>query len=357
MKKIIGIGILFLSLLVMTACGGGDNKSSGDSNSGSSSNNGETITLKAAVAYSSSSAQTQFVEWLADEVEEKSDGRLKIDIFPEAQLMPGNQEIPAMLEGQIDMNHASSGVATSFEPSWYVFDMPYIFKFDNTDPSVYVNNKRAFLNMENGGKLIEKKMEERGIKVIAHTMTGFQYGFFTSSTDNKITDVDSIDGLKIRINGGTYVPEMLQNVGASGMNITGAELTPALQQGVIDGLITDVLYAYDAKLPVKTLTPMPVANHSNAILMSLEKFNSLPEDLQQILVDAGKALEAYSDEYSIDRGKTAFEDFEKEGVEVYLPTQDELDDWEKDLTPIWDEFVKNVDDGDKLIEAVKENLE
>ena len=345
MKKFSLLAILVLFLGVLTACGGEKTQTATAKD--------EKYVLKAAIPYSSASLQTKYVEWFNEELKKRSDGRLSLDIYPEAQLMPANQEIPGILAGQIDLTHTSSGVATSFEPSYYLFDLPFLFDFDAKDPSVYAMAKRDYLNSENGGKKITSKMEEKGLKVLAHTTADDHSAVFMADPNSLVTNIDSLKGKKLRVTGGTIVPETLKAVGASGITINGSELSTALQQGVVDGLITTPLYAYDSKLPVKTVTFLPLVQYTNPVVMSQSKFDSLPADLQEILVETGKDLEEYSDQLVIERLQGITDKFKEEGFKVYYPTKDEMNEWRKATLPVWKDFAKTVDGGQELLDALE----
>ena len=65
--------------------------------------------------------------------------------------MPPDQEMPALLQGQIDMSHTRSPVLAGYDPVWNVYELPFIFDYDPNDTSVFIENRIKFNQSENGG--------------------------------------------------------------------------------------------------------------------------------------------------------------------------------------------------------------
>lgn len=355
MKKFnISALILILIVIFLSACGGGTQSST--SNTPQDNSSGEEkkkYAIKTVYAYPSASTPGNYFNWFNEELQKRSDGRLSLEIYSDAQLMPAIQEIPAILNGEVDMTITANGVLSSILPDYYVYEVPLLFKHDPKDVSVHIEDLRAFYENEEGGKVIERKMEEKGLKIISQPITSEPAIFFTRSTDQVITDVQSIKGLKMRIIGGQIVPKVLEEVGASGVPIAAAELGTALQQGVVDGSVSPAAYAMDVKLPVKTATFFPLATQSNPVIISKKKFDSLPADLKEILLEVSKELEAYSDNFMKERYPKVLNELEAANVQVHFPTDKEFDEWKKVLIPVWSNFTKMVEDGKKLIEAAE----
>ncbi|MBM4763667.1 TRAP transporter substrate-binding protein [Bacillus sp. B15-48] len=352
---------LFLSIvfiLFLAACGNSNQSSEpssteekNDTDSQETAND-ESYVLKMSHGFPTGAFHHTFMEWFADEVETKSDGRLKIEIYPTGQLMPPDQEVPAMLQGQIDMSHSSSPVLAGFDPIWNFYELPFLFESDSDDPSVYLEEKIKFNQAENGGQQIVRLMEEKGLKVISLNFVDMFGSVFTTSTDNMITTPESANGLKLRTPGGLIGPETVKAIGASGMTIAGSEVITALQQGVVDGLLTTPLYAHDAQLPIKSFSAVPVFNSVTPVVMSLSKFDSLPEDLQEVLLQAGRDLEIYAKEQVGEKAKTVFSNLENQGVEIFYPTEDEMAQWEEATQPAKELFMNEVEGGKELLETL-----
>jgi TRAP-type C4-dicarboxylate transport system substrate-binding protein len=357
MKKYSVVLCLLMVIFIVAACGNTSQSTKETTNtnseSPSSDSKNEKYVLKLAHGYPTEAFHHTHMEWFAEEVKKRSDGRLSIEIFPSAQLMPVDQEAPSILQGVIDMSHSSSPTLASFDPIWNVYELPFIFDYDPKDPAIYLENREKFNHSENGGQKIAKKMEDRGLKVLAYAYTGTFGALFTNDAKKEITNPESAKGLKIRTPGGIITPETVKSLGASSMTISGAEIIPALQQNVVDGLLTSALFASDAKLPVKTFTVAPVFNPLTPVIISLKKFESLPKDLQDVLVETGIDLEAHVKEVVTKGEIEAYQKLENEmGVKFYYPTKEEIKEWQEATKPALELFEKQVDGGKELLEEL-----
>jgi len=354
LKKLLS-GILILMVCIMTACGGTAETSNGpqkENNNGSSNSSDEKYVLKVSHGHPPTSHQHKLLEWYNDEIGKRSNGRLSLEIYPSGQLMPSGQELQAMINGQIDMAIPISSVIGSIDPIWYLFELPYLFAFNNDDPSVFFEHKRAFMDSEKGGGVIKEKTEEHGLKVLSMSQDYYS-SLFTADKDKMITDVKSAKGMKIRSTGGTILNDTFAALGASATVVDPSEVVTAIQQGVIDGVTTTATYAL-ANYPIKTWTSAPINNYTLTVMMSQKKFQSLPADLQEILVETGKDLDKYLDQVSLEAIKEIYEKGAKEkGVEIYFPTEEEHNEFKKVLLPLQDKWAKTVKGGAELLDEVE----
>ena len=354
MKKLLS-GILILMVCIITACGGTSETSNGpqkENNNGSSNSSDEKYVLKVSHGHPPTSHQHKLLEWYNDEIGKRSNGRLSLEIYPSGQLMPSGQELQAMINGQIDMAIPISSVIGSIDPIWYLFELPYLFAFNNDDPSVFFEHKRAFMDSEKGGGVIKEKTEEHGLKVLSMSQDYYS-SLFTADKDKMITDVKSAKGMKIRSTGGTILNDTFAALGASATVVDPSEVVTAIQQGVIDGVTTTATYAL-ANYPIKTWTSAPINNYTLTVMMSQKKFQSLPADLQEILVETGKDLDKYLDQVSLEAIKEIYEKGAKEkGVEIYFPTEEEHNEFKKVLLPLQDKWAKTVKGGAELLDEVE----
>jgi C4-dicarboxylate-binding protein DctP len=354
LKKLLS-GILILMVFIMTACGGTAETSNGpqkENNNGSSNSSDEKYVLKVSHGHPPTSHQHKLLEWYNDEIGKRSNGRLSLEIYPSGQLMPSGQELQAMINGQIDMAIPISSVIGSIDPIWYLFELPYLFAFNNDDPSVFFEHKRAFMDSEKGGGVIKEKTEEHGLKVLSMSQDYYS-SLFTADKDKMITDVKSAKGMKIRSTGGTILNDTFAALGASATVVDPSEVVTAIQQGVIDGVTTTATYAL-ANYPIKTWTSAPINNYTLTVMMSQKKFQSLPADLQEILVETGKDLDKYLDQVSLEAINEIYEKGAKEkGVEIYFPTEEEHNEFKKVLLPLQDKWAKTVKGGAELLDEVE----
>ncbi|MEH7178210.1 TRAP transporter substrate-binding protein [Neobacillus vireti] len=351
MKKLILAIFLLIAMPLISACGNTKSSADNSNNGNTEANSNQKYVLKLAHSYSPGSYMHTFMEWFNEEVQKSSEGRLSLEIYPSAQLMPHDQEVPALLQGQIDMVHSTSPVLSSFDPIWNFFDLPFIFKDNPKDPLVYLENREKFLSSEDGGGMIAKRMEKRGVKILSFSYVDYFGTLFTNG--KQVTNVDSAKGLKLRSPGGIITPQTIKAFGASGITITGAEAITAVQQGVVDGMISNPIYAYDVKLPLKNVTFAQLTNTVTPVLMSVDKFESLPKDLQDILVETGKKLETHAKETISNKILEDLNKMESEmGMKIYYPSEKEINEMKTATRSSWKLFEEKVDGGEELLKGI-----
>ena len=211
---------------------------------------------------------------LAEAVERNSGGKMKIEVFPDAQLGGERDLAEGTRLGTVDMAVSAAGsVLPLWVPEFQVVEMPFIFRDRPHTYKVLDGPVGAELN-----GLADKK----GIKVLGYWEVGFR-----NMTNNKrpIVTPKDMQGLKIRVQQSKVYIEMMKSLAAIGTPIAFTELYSALQQGVVDGqenpiaTIRSMNYFEVQKylsLTFHTYTP-------GAVMISQKIWNSLTEEQKQIL--------------------------------------------------------------------------
>ena len=159
------------------------------------------------------------------------------------------------------------------------------------------------------------------------------------STKKEIPDLLDMRGLKIRAPSVTMQQQII-NLGGDSFYMPGSEIYPGLEKGVIDGVVTSLNYVVDFKFyeQLNYVYMVPLGHGFIPIVVSIDAFESLPKDIQNIVIDE---LERVYPEF-IDWAKRTDSEgiafVQQHGVEVVYPTQAQLNEWrERAIKPIWDE--------------------
>ena len=162
MKKTSRILALLLSLVAVFSLFGCGSKDSGDSNDGSdSSDDGTVYTISWAHSSSTNDRLALATEKMAAELEEASNGRLKIEHYPASQLGAEREILEGVALGTIDCGIISSGVVAGFSNSVYVTNMPYLIDDREIGWKVYDGEfKKVF---EEEFESYKAKFDELGI--------------------------------------------------------------------------------------------------------------------------------------------------------------------------------------------------
>lgn len=161
--------------------------------------------------------------FLARRIEEKSAGRMRLDIYPGGQLGQERDLIELLQIGSLAMTKVSSAPLESFVPEMKIFGIPYLFR-----------DEVHRWNVLSGpiGRRLLLAGQDYHLRGIGYYDAGSR-SFYTK--DKPIQTPDDLRGLKIRVMKSITSVQMVQSLGGSATPISWGELYTALQQGVVDG--------------------------------------------------------------------------------------------------------------------------
>jgi tripartite ATP-independent transporter DctP family solute receptor len=228
-------------------------------------------------------------ELVTKKVAEITDGKLKIDYFPNSQL--GNdQELQAqMLAGDIDIVIAQTAQTVSFVPEVAIFDLPMVFAKYDAKTIDYALNKSPF------AEKINEAYKAKNMRIM-HYLQG---GTFRETTSNKkISSIDDFKGLKIRTMENQNHMAFWKALGAAPTPLPWPEVYVSLQQGLVDAQenATDTCVGANLQEVQDYLIMTHHILYCNQFLINATKFDSLDPlyqaALQQAIKEAAVEIEA-----------------------------------------------------------------
>lgn len=160
---------------------------------------------------------------LGEDLERRSDGKLRLEIYPSQQLGTERQCLELLQIGSLDMTKVSVGVLENFAPKMKVLGLPYLFR----------DREHSFQVLDGP---IGKMLLNDGIKYRLKGLGYYDAGsrsFYTK--DKPINQPEDLKGLKIRVMESVTAMDMVNGLGGSPTPISWGELYTSLQQGVVDG--------------------------------------------------------------------------------------------------------------------------
>ncbi|HWK97257.1 MAG TPA: TRAP transporter substrate-binding protein DctP [Pseudolabrys sp.] len=274
-------------------------------------------------------------------VEERTKGRVEVKLYPSGSLYKGLDLVQAILRGDAEMSTLTSAYWTALSPKVAVFELPYAFP-----------DRASFYRAIDDTAFIEKlydEVEAKGAKPI----TIMPYDHFGIATRNKaLLAPRDMAGLKMRGLGRTN-SAILQALGAAPVSLNLVELSPALQQGVIDGLNApiDIMLAYKWYESVKHLTYAPVYIGYYPWMVNAKWWNGLPADLRKIIQDTAIEVARNHRPRSEAETQKALAGLKSNGVNVHIQTPDEQKAWTEATLPVWKQFEPTI--GKELMDKVR----
>lgn len=349
MRKLGNI-IIALTMIVslITGCSNvGNNIGSGDSIDGGNLDDLDPISITAAHADVGEPTNFMHGALLAfkDYVEEKSNGKISVDVSPGGALGDSDDLMAQVMEGSIEVvGSLSDGSLASAYADYLVYSIPYLF--DNEEQALHLY-QGAF-----GKRIWDGFTEKTGAYPLA-TMSGG----FRSTTNNKkqIKTLSDFKGLQIRTMNMPAHMETIKALGAVATPIGWVEVYSALQTGVVDGQENGIASMYMGKLHEvqKYLTLDKHVWTSDVIAMNKKWFDGLPYQYQNIIREGGMVAEKAGQRLCHVLENIGM-DYLPTVMDVYTPTKEEMKTF-KDATqePV-KEFIRTRVDNQELVDEIIE---
>ncbi len=309
--------------------------------------------LKIQSAYPRGDLSMELLKEFAKSANKRSNGRIKITVFADPELVPAEQLFESCQQGTLDMIHAVAAMWGGIIPVGEVeFGLPYMWNSPG-GKSVKENSEivRKFFFDSGFVDLLRKEYAKQGL----YWLDVHSYGeLFTLSTKPMKT-CDDIQGKKFRVEGAWM--DYYNMLGARGTYISGMEAYMGLKLGTIDASQWDVSAITGLKW--HEVAPYRIIGGGNdvvpgQILFNKKKWDSLPDDLKQALAGAAEdyfnALnDLYMEEMKI------VDKLVKEGKVVYVPLDEACEKRHAEVAyELWDKVAERDPSVAEAVQMVKD---
>jgi len=312
------LSLIFLFILILAACSGSETTNEGSSSSGSSSNNNsdtnETTegdipekTFKLAHITPVDHMWHLAAEKFDEELQARTDGKMKLEIYPASQLGTEADMVQQVEAGSIDFGFITAAYLSARTPEMAAWFAPYTFK---SLQETYEASKSDI------AREILSKIEGTGLKALDYLFAGQRVMILKEKEIKQATD---LKGLKMRVTPSPPLQAFYKAAGAAPEALPLPEVYSALQTGVIDGMDMDL----DATITnnySEVAKYAAVTNHMvwpSIIITNESMYNGMSEEARKVI---GEALEAALI-YSIETRTSQEEEFKSEltnqGMVVY----------------------------------------
>lgn len=233
-------------------------------------------------------AMTQF----AEEVNEKTDGRVQVKIFPNGQLGSENENLEQLQAGVIAMTKVSAPGLATYNEAYNAFGLPYIF--NDTEDFYHVMDSQQMQDffLSTG---------DDGFVTLTYYTSGAR-SFYTK--DRAIRTPADLKGLKIRTMDSQMAIDMMNCLGGSATVMGYSDIYTGMQQGVIDGAENNVTALRDHGDVTKYYCFDEHTRIPDMVIISSNIWNQFSDDQKSAVTECAKAA---TEEY-----KTAWKNFEDE---------------------------------------------
>lgn len=262
----------------------------------------------------------QASEYFKKLAEERTKGRVKVEVYPNSQLYKDKEEMEALQLGAVQMLAPS---LAKFAPlgvkEFEVFDLPFIF--DNYTELHKVTQGPV------GAKLLAK-LEAKGI----HGLAYWDNGFKVMSANKPLKTVADMKGQKMRIQSSKVLDSQMRSVGAIPQVMAFSEVYQALQTGVVNGTENPPSNLYTQKMH-EVQKYVTVSDHGYlgyAVIVNKKFWNSLPADIRTTLEGAMKDATKFANDVAKKDNDDALAAVKKSGKsQIITLTPQERTEWKK----------------------------
>ena len=278
--------------------------------------------------------------------EKYTNGRVKVEIYPNSQLYKDKEEVEALQLGAVQMLAPS---LAKFGPlgvkEFEVFDLPFILP-----------DRAALRKVTQGnlGKRLFKKLETKGIVGLGYWDNGFK-----DMTANKpLRMPDDFRGLKFRIQSSKVLEAQFRALGAIPQVMAFSEVYQALQTGVVDGQ-ENTPSNMDTQKYQEVQKYLTLSQHGYigyAVITNKKFWEGLPAEVRTQLEKAMSEATEYANDISKSENDEALASMKKSGkMEFITLTPEQKAAWRKALDPVYADMASRVGKGtiDEFVAATK----
>ena len=264
-------------------------------------------------------------EYFKKLAEERTKGRVKVEVYPNSQLFKDGEEMEAVQLGSVQLLAPS---LAKFGPlgarEFEVFDLPYVF-----------DNYKELHTVTAGpiGQALFKKLETKGIVGLAYWDNGFK----VMSANKPIRVPADYKGLKMRIQSSKVLGDQMKALGSIPQVMAFSEVYQSLQTGVVDGTENPPSNFYTQKMQ-EVQKYLVLTNHGYlgyAVIANKKFWDGLPADIRTTLEGAMKDATRFANEIAQKENDDAIEAVRKTGkTEIITLTADQKAAMKKALVPV-----------------------
>lgn len=302
------------------------------------------IKLTFSIFFPPTHGQTKAAENWAKEIEKQTNGQVQIAIFPAGTLTKAPQCYDGVVKGISDLGFSLFAYTRGRFPVMAAVDLPM----------GYPNGKVASRVAQEFAKVFNPK-ELHDVKVLyLHA-----HGPGLLHTKKPVKKLEDLKGMKIRATG--LSAKVVEALGGVPVAMPQGGTYEALQKGVVEGTFgpMEVLKGWKQAEVVKYTTECYGVGYTTTffIVMNLDKWNALPDDIKKIFDEVSEKYVNVHGEVWDSTDVEGLKYTQKLGNEIITLTTEENARWRKAVEPVINNFINNTPDGKMYVDKIKELME
>jgi tripartite ATP-independent transporter DctP family solute receptor len=301
-------------------------------------------TFKMALGDAAGGTQWELGKTFKAEFEKKTGGKHTVDLFPNGQLGDEQNTVNNAAMGTLDFSVLAINNVTPFSPSVGVLTLPYVIQS--------AEDAKTLTQGPIGKELTENTIRDAGVRIVGWAYSGFRV---LTNSKRPVTTLADLKGLVIRVPKNEIMIATYQAWGINPTPMAWSETFTALQQRVVDGQDNPYITVSAMKFNEvqKYITNVRYLFSLEPLIVSESVFQEQKPEVQQAILEAGKAATAHSFTYLQQSEDQIKKELAAKGMQISDAANGEKEWIEKATTAVWPKFYESIGGKAKLDEALK----
>ncbi|WP_066047840.1 TRAP transporter substrate-binding protein [Robertmurraya korlensis] len=339
MKRALSL-LFVLCLMILGACS--QQSANNESNKEPEKANGATNEklMKLAVVTSEDRSLTKGLVKFGELVEDKTNGSIKVEVYPNGQLGGDREVFESLQFGSIQGTTMSTGPIAQFVPKFNVFDLPFLFP--NSEVAYEVLDGKI-------GTDLLAELESQNVVGLNYWENGFRH---LTNGVKEVKTPDDVKGLKIRTLENDLHMDIWSELGANPTPMAFTELFAGLQQGVVDGQENPVGNVTANKFyeVQKYLSKTGHVYNASPFLISKDFWNTLSDEEKKAVQEAADEARDYQRELNQKEDEDGYKFLTENGMTVTDITDEEKDAFLEKVKPVYEKYSASI--GEEFVDEL-----
>jgi TRAP-type C4-dicarboxylate transport system substrate-binding protein len=303
-------------------------------------------TMKLATA-TVNDVQVEAIKYFGAKVEARSNGRIKAEYYPGAQLGSNPRMIEGLQLGTIEVYVGPPAYMVGLDSRFQVMDAPGVF--DDMEHFYRVSQDKAF---RDAFLALGEPKGVKGVSLFVYSPTSF-------ATRQPVRTLADFQGKKLRVLAAKLEREAVARLGATAVPIDFSEVVSALQQGTVDGMKSGLSVFTSIKIydVVKYATTTHEAMIPEVMMVSKPWFDRQPDDIKKIIVEESAAMERHLFDWTSKAQVDATKTWKEKGGELIALSEVDRKEMMQRLAQVADTVLAEKADDKKMFDLLKQAVE
>ena len=303
-------------------------------------------TMKLATA-TVNDVQVEAIKYFGAKVEARSNGRIKAEYYPGAQLGSNPRMIEGLQFGTIEVYVGPPAYLVGVDSRFQVMDAPGIF--DDMEHFYRVSQDKPF---RDAFLTLGEPKGVKGVSLFVYSPTSF-------ATRQPIRMLADFQGKKLRVLAAKLERESVGRLGATAVPIDFSEVVSALQQGTVDGMKSGLSVFTSIKIydVVKYATTTHEAMIPEVMMVSKSWFDRQPDEIKKIIVEEATGMERHLFEWTSKAQIDAERIWKEKGGELIALSDADRKEMKGRLAQVADSVLGEKADDKKMFDLLKQSVE